>query len=117
MIYPALTGDSGVKPRRRGRSRAASNGIQSRDLKGEKDLQEFNPTKFAIALRIRVAFAHTIQHTGGDAGKSAELLITKLESDELLLSLLAQLSLKEVLREVLREVFTEAFGSGVEPGT
>ncbi len=66
-------------------------------------MEECDGVKSAISLRIRVAFEHASRHGGGNTDKVVELLVTKLESDDVLLALIASVSLKDVLCAVMRE--------------
>jgi hypothetical protein len=66
-------------------------------------MEECEGVRSAISLRIRVAFEHAWRHGGGNTDKVIELLVTKLESDDVLLALIARVSMKDVLCAVMRE--------------
>ena len=66
-------------------------------------MEEFNTAKFAMSLRIRAAFEQAMRHAGGNAEKVTEIVVTKLESDELLLSQVANELMRDVLRAVIKE--------------
>jgi hypothetical protein len=66
-------------------------------------MEDFNTAKFAMSLRIRAAFEQAMRHAGGNAEKVTEIMVTKLESDEFLLSQVANESMRDVLRSVIRE--------------
>lgn len=64
-------------------------------------MEELDAATSVISARIRVAFEQAARHGVGNTDKVAELLITKLESDDVLLMLIARVWLRDVLCAVV----------------